>query len=288
MLLYPAVQTSFAGLPYISFYRYSDQQVIQIAKAPTEPNGSVGGIIRGAYAGDWVSFVTDDANQANWVVWTYNVKTGQRTQVISQVNHGGALIGTAANATDLVLSVSVGLSNGGATARLLDYTYATRQTRTLYTSATEILKPLAMNATTLLFVETDPTTDADTTWIQQLSQTAPGKIADGGGVNGWMSSRYAVWDDPKSGGTALYDLNAGNLDPNFANCIRPAIADPQPYMTCVQFSSKAWVLVHIPDGAETPFDTGQATLGDGGQIYNGRAFFIDPQGDVQYFDLPSQ
>jgi hypothetical protein len=288
LLLYPAVQPNFAGLPYISFYRFNNQQITQIATAPTEPDGSLGGIIAGNYSGDWVSYVADGANKANWVFWAYNVKTDQRIQVDTVTHSRGGWVGSVASPTDLVWSLLTLNSSGGAGSELLDYTYATGQTRTLLTSESAIFKPLAMNGNAILLVETDANSGANTTWIEKLDQTAPSKIADGGGVNGWISSRYAVWDDPHSGGTSLYDLSIGKLNPNFANCLRPAIADPQPYMVCVQFNADSWVLVHVPDGAETLFDSGQASLGDGGEIYNGRAFFIGPHGDVQYFDLPAQ
>jgi hypothetical protein len=172
--------------------------------------------------------------------------------------------------------------------RLLDYTYATGQTRVLDTSSTQIFKPLAMNATTILMGETNADTDADTTWLQRLDLASPTKIADGRGVNGWMSSRYAVWDDPHTGITALYDLTTGQLNPNFAPCLRPTIADPQPFLVCVNFDTGSYLLVHVPDGAQIIFDSHMFTGSDAGEFYSGRIFFIGPHNSVEYFDLPAQ
>lgn len=289
LVLYPAGGVSFAGLSSISFFRYSDKRVEQIATAPTEPDGSAGGILGAYYAGDWVSYVTDDSRQAHWVLWIYNVATGQRLQVDSQAREGSSVrwTGWRAGPTDLVWS-TFAVSTGSLTMKMLDYTFATGHTRRLASSSTQIFKPMAMSASALLFVETDATADTNTTWLQELGQATPTKIANGGGVNAWMSSRYAAWDDPHTSTISLYDLSTGSLNPTFADCLRPAIADPQPYLVCVQFDTDSWLLVHVPDGASTTFDTGQATLGDGGQIYNGRSFFISPDGNVDYFDLPMQ
>src|SRR5487761_2406264 len=289
LLMYPPGATGFAGLPSLAFYRYSDQRVETIATAPTEPNGQQGGIVDANYSGDWVSYVSDDSSQSNWALWAFNVTTGKRIQIDSQTNEGSHATweSQTSNAADLVWAFFSG-SPTGVTSQLLDYTYASGQQRTLDTSTTALLKPMAMNGSAALIVEVNVTNSNVSTWIQPLAQGDAYKIADVAGVNAWMSSRYAVWDDPHTGTTALFDLTTHQFDAPFANCLRPAISESQPYMVCVQFASDSWLLVHVPDGAETPVDEGKASLGDGEAIYNGRAFFIGPTGDVQYFDLPSQ
>lgn len=284
LVLFPSVPPSFAGLPYYDFYRYSDQKVERLMTAPTEPDGSQG-ITEVTYAGDWVTYKTEDSNQGHWVLWVVNVSTGERRQVDSEARDPVELIGLTNNGTDLVWST---LSGSSAFAmRLLDYTYATGQTRVLGASSTEIFKPLAMNATTILMGETNVETNVDTTWLQRLDQASPTKIADGRGVNGWMSSRYAVWDDPHTNFSVLYDLTTGQLNPNFAPCLRPTIADPQPYLVCVNFNTESYLLVHMPDGAQTAFDQRMYTGEDAGEFYNGRIFFIGPDNSVEFFDLPA-
>ncbi len=291
LLLYPASATAtFAGLPSLQFYRYTDQQIITIATAPTEPDGSTGGIINGSYYGaDWVSYVTENAQQGNWILWAYNLTTGQQMQLDSQAQEGST-VGWGnqfSNATDIVWAVYKG-SSSGISSTIFDYTFATGATRTLVTNQTNILKVLAVSASAVLFAIVDPNGNGATTWVQQLEQGSAKKISDDAGVNAWLTSRYAVWDNPHTSSTEVYDLSTGKFNPSFAPCLRPAVGDPQPYMVCLQFNADAWLLVNMNTGAQTAFDAGMASQSDGGQIYNGRAFIIGANNTVAYFDLPSQ
>ena len=104
----------------------------------------------------------------------------------------------------------------------------------------------------------------------QISTQVPG--------DGWLGSRYAVWDDRQSLTTTLYDLSTGKeTDYWVKNCIRPAISDTQPYAVCLDFNHRAFKLVHVPDGRQlhfmrakrTPAVAGRATVASSGRMSAG-------------------
>ena len=131
LALDPNVPSSSAGMPSIAFYSYATHSVQQIATAPTESDGSVGGILGSQYGGDWVSYVTEDNSQREWVLWVYNVKTGARVQVDSEAREQitapfspGSWVTTD---TDLIWSV-VTIANSQFNSKVLDYSYSSQQT----------------------------------------------------------------------------------------------------------------------------------------------------------------
>ncbi|GEM_PF-4250415 len=296
LLLYPAERPTSAGMSSLYFYSYATQSVSQIASAPTEPDGSQGGIRGAAYGGsDWVSYVTEDANQGNWVLWAYNVATGQRIQVDSAAQE--QLTGPwnsqwVSSATDLIWSV---VNWSSLSTKLLDFSYSTGQTQTLYTQAGMQITPVAVSDVGILLVEADANANASM-WLLRHGQSAPAQIATDAGGNASMNDQYAAWDNGHSQTTTLYDLSAGSEIQGWARCIRPALAASQPYMMCLDYGAQAWVLAHVPySGATVEFDVGQANLGTGGEIYNGRAFWLGPSAsnglgtnDIEYVDLPTQ
>ena len=187
-----------SSVPYISYYSFATQQLTRIATAPTEPDGSTGEIVNATYAGDWISYEATNALQANGVFRAYNVVTGQHIQMASSGAGSGAIgipwQSWVANPTDLVWS-SVDAGSNGGTWSLYDYTFRTSQTRTLTSSSTAVIKPAAINSTAVLFFEDSEASNspAGATWLQQLDQAAPVKIADEDGVGASMNAIYAVW-----------------------------------------------------------------------------------------------
>lgn len=275
----------------ISFYNFTRRQLTKVATAPVAPDGSPGVVVYATYAGDWISYETASATQApRAALWIYNVVSGQRTRIAGSGAPSGAPGAPfqfwVASDTDLVWASGTGSASSGVTSTLYDYTFATGQTRTLYTSSTAVIKPEAINATTVLFFQSDLNDANGTTWLQQLSQSQPVKISDEQGVGASMNANYAVWGDPHAGATYLYDLDSGKLSPSFANCLRPALDDMGPYMVCLNFSGYTFMLIQLPDGGQITYNTGGKSLGDGIAFYKGRGYFVGSGGNVLYFNLP--
>jgi hypothetical protein len=210
-------------------------------------------------------------------------------QVDSEAQEGkGKISSWLNNSTDLYWSL-VNYTDGHYTTTLGDFSFATQKTEILYTDPAFSLTPVAMNNTAFLFTLGDTSGQNFSMWLLKRGEATPRQISTQHGNNASMNNHYAVWDEPHSETTTIYDLTTGQEIRGWRACIRPAIDATRLYVVCLNFSAKTFLLVPLPNGFALQFANGTASLGDSGEIYDGRVVWIAPdEHEISYFDLPAQ
>lgn len=294
LVLYPAVSRTTpeplpsSGAPSLAFYSYATAQVEQIVAAPDADSG----IVSATYAGDWVTYVIASRGTDRWQLWAYNVTTRERVQVASSADGYGWYNGAPqiASATDVVWTAPYPTAGSTlAMTRLLDYSFATRQSTTLYTAIAHTITPVALNKRDILLAMGDAKYNLTSTWLLHRGASAPKQISSQVADGGEMTAQYAVWSvfTGYTGSTTLYDLTTSSEHDALAPCVNPALFAQQPYFVCLSPADRSLSLVHLPDGSKTMFTSVQKhNFGPG--VYGNRVVWVDSAStDVDYFDLPS-
>lgn len=277
-----------AGASELAFYRFSDSSVTPIWTATNGSDGTPNNVIAAAYEGSRIIFETSTARASDWVIWSYDDSTGQRSQLLSDTEYpdSGTVFWVAGPSDLLWTSVTSG-GPYGVINQLMDYSYATGQSRVLYSNPSALITPLAVNSNEAMYMLEDVSASPPTVMAQWLSQTAPTQLSQGRAGSGSMTETYAAWDDIRAQTASAYVVNTGQLAQNIAPCVDPALDDAGPYMVCVAAGGGAYLLIHLLDGGKLPFGAGMAIEGGAG-IYHGRGYIAGPDGAVYMFDLPAR